>query len=147
MFFQRAILIVLSLLGSIPSAVSATTCIDAEKRLKDAITVFSVEGPKQFIDLLAKGGPLEGDSRLQGQSRNLDQIGDFYGGVRGHTLVSVKPLGKRVCYIFFFIEYENGPAFATITMYKMKSGITAATSFFFRTEPENFYPLKLLLNE
>jgi len=75
----------------------------------------------------------------------MEQIEDYFGGVNGHSVISAKPLGSRTCYLFVLLEYENGVAFAVATMYRVKTGQTAATSFFFKTEPEAIFPKQLLV--
>ena len=139
--------------GKIVTLASALTALPvfAESICPDAITAFSAatqiyvkQGNEAFIQYFGKDDPLADDKKTLGQAQGLQQIEQAFGSLQSSTVLSTKELGPRTCYLVGVLEYEKGPAFARITYYRGTKGINA-TSWFFKTEPETFLPIPLLI--
>lgn len=137
--FLIAVLSVLSI-----TSYAADVCDGASKEFAAAVEVYKKEGGAAFMKRVLKNGPLEKDTRSLSQAQALGQIEQFFGPLKGSSVLSTKTLGTKSCYIIGVLEYENGPAFAVANYYSGSRGI-GATSMFFQTEPEKILPKQFLV--
>jgi hypothetical protein len=126
------------------AALATDICDEAEAQFQDAVKVYKKEGSTAFMKRVLKGGPLESDTRALSQAQALGQIEQFFGLLDSASILSKKLLGTKSCYIIGVLEYENGPAFSVANYYKGTKGV-AATSMFFKTEPETILPTGFLV--
>lgn len=123
---------------------ATSVCDDALEEFNAAVKVYKDEGGTAFMKRILKNGPLENDTRSLSQAQTLGQIEQFFGSLKGASILSTKALGSKSCYIIGVLEYENGPAFAVANFYRGSRGV-GATSLTFKTEPEKILPMEFLV--
>lgn len=90
------------------SSYAASVCDNALGEFYAAVKVYKAEGGAAFVKRLLKNGPLENDTRSLSQAQTLGQIEQFFGPLKGTSILSTKALGLKSCYIIGILEYEMG---------------------------------------
>jgi len=143
---KRTIIITLLILvsmccSSIPVAAQETI----PKIIKKALEKYEKEGADQLIPNLLKGSPLEGDKQALSQVNVVRQIETFYGKYLNYEPLKVVNLTKSTQLVYYVMNYENGPLFASATVYKNKEK-EIIVNFNYHTEFQQIIPPSFIEN-
>ena len=107
---------------------------------------YSEEGAEAYLEALLKGGPLEGSKEAMSQVNMLRTIEAYYGAYVSFEVVREVDVGKRSAFIYYVLNYEQGPVFGRATGHR-RGESWCVVNFKFHTEAEQIWPAPLLVGE
>jgi hypothetical protein len=111
--------------------------------LEKWLETYKKDGVEAGLEVLVKGGPLEGSKEVMAHSNTLRTIEAFYGSYESYDIFHETRIGQRCTMIFFVMNYEGGPVFGTTTNY-MSDGAWIVANFKFNTEINQVWPSEVL---
>ena len=111
--------------------------------IDSAFATYKEAGPEEFVRKLLEGGPMEGNKDALAQSSMLRSVETYYGKLESYELADSVDLASRIRTLYLAFNYENGPMFGAVTVFRGKNGWHTIT-FNFHTEAARVWPGSLL---
>ena len=108
------------------------------------LKAYEKSGPTAAIEAWIKGSPFEGSKEALSQANRFREIETYYGNYTGYNLIHVTNLTPSAKIVYFSIDYQKGPVFAVMPLYKTKEGWIMTGRFNFNTDATQILPGALL---
>jgi len=108
------------------------------------LKAYEKDGPTSAIEIWIKGSPFDGSKEALSQANRFKEIESFYGNYVGYNLIHITSLTPLTKIIYFSIDYQRGPVFCALTIYKSKNGWILTGQYNFHTDPTQILPASLL---
>jgi hypothetical protein len=108
------------------------------------INAYKEGGAAAAIKAWIKGSPFEDSQEVIDQTNRLIGIEIFYGKFVGYSLIHITDLTPFIKIVYFSIDFQKGPAFVRIYLYKSKTGWIMTGKFSINTDANQIIPESLL---
>lgn len=109
------------------------------------LAAYKSEGAAAAIKAWLKGSPLEGSKEAMSQVGAIAQVETFYGKYVSYQVLQQRELGSTTQLVYLIMNFEHGPLFAKMTLFKSGAEWTIV-SFKFHTEADQVLPASMLAN-
>jgi len=108
--------------------------------IKNGLEAYKKNGPEAAVAEWIKGSPYEGSKDALSQANIFKQIESFYGKYVGYRPIGITTLTSATKIYYIEMDFDHGPVYTKLMMYKGKNGWHLSGKFYFNTEPEKILP-------
>lgn len=129
-----ALLLVFALSLSVPSA-RAFDDADVPDLVFKGAKVFLEKGPEAGFTTWLEGSALQRQVDVKIITRQMGTVEDIYGKCIGYAVNRLERLSPRTMKVFLEMDYERGPCFLSLMLYRSDEGWILAGKFDINTDP------------
>lgn len=112
--------------------------------VRKGLSVYAEKGPREALDAMLVGSPIEGSKEALSQANVLLQIAEFYGPYRGYSIARVVKVSDSTRFAYLVLNFERGPLFGCFVLYERPGFGWVLPQFKFHTEAQQVWPATLL---
>jgi len=127
------------LLWSSLQAVAADSAWPVPPLIQSGFTLWAKGGADPALNVWEKGGLMEGDSKVAGQSAYFRRLDRAIGNFKSFEVVEAKKIGQTSQIIYLVINFERGAVFARFVFYRTDKN-WVVQNMDFNTKPEAIMP-------
>ncbi len=107
--------------------------------IETGFAAWAKSGPDLALNAWQKGGLLEGDNKVAGQSRYFRQLDRTLGNYRSYEPIDAKSVGQNSQVVYVSINFEHGAVYARFHLYRAEKN-WVVQNMDFSTKPETIMP-------